>query len=76
MGNRLSVVTPSVDQETVDTLWKLLQEAHQGQITGLCYVVIHRGQDYSGDVVGRARGFPAFALGMIRALEHRITQLL
>lgn len=68
----LHVIAAPVDQHTVDTLNKLLEEARSGKIVGIAYVALHQGPDYSGDVIGHARQHPIFTLGVVKALERLV----
>ena len=72
----LKIVQPAVEQATVEALRKLQQQAEQGAIVGLVYVALYRGGDYQGDAVGRARRFPLYCLGLIRALEQILVKLI
>lgn len=79
MGARnplLRVVQLSTNQETIETLAALLQDAKSGKITGIVYAAMHRQEGYSADVIGRARSFPIMALGILHILQERLSQLL
>jgi hypothetical protein len=47
-----------VDQSTVDTLYKLYQQALEGRITGLLYYVTHADDHYSNGVTGLVEARP------------------
>lgn len=64
------------NQETIETCRSLLREAEAGNVVGLAYMALHRGSDYSGHVVGRAKHTPVFALGLLRALEIKLSRLI
>jgi hypothetical protein len=72
----LHVIPLKVDPELVDTLENLGEMARSGQLTGLCYVAICRGEDYHGSVLGRAKRCPAYALGLLAALKAQLLTLL
>lgn len=71
----LRLVQPQADKATVEALTILLEKAKQGGVVGFAYVALHQGGQYSGDVIGRARRFPIYALGLVRKLENLIDQL-
>ena len=75
MAPVLKLAQPSSSTETVETLLRLLSEARAGQVVGLAYVALHSGARYSGDVVGRARAFPLYTLGLCKALEDQLAKL-
>ena len=66
----LKVVQPIADKATVEALTKLLKEAKEGSVVGFAYVALHQGTSYSGDVIGRAKRFPIYTLGLVKALEQ------
>lgn len=76
MVRNLHLVPGHPDQETVTTVLRLLAEVMDGNVTGLAYVAIKRGGEYSGDVAGRLRGMPIYTLGLLKALEKTVTQLI
>lgn len=57
-------------------LEELLALAKDGQLLGLAYVALKPCHEYQGDTVGTALRHPVMALGLARALEDQITQLL
>ena len=72
----LKLVQPQEDRATVEELTKLLEKAKTGAIVGLAFVAMHQGGEYSGDVIGRAKAFPVYTLGLIRALEAIVHRLI
>lgn len=72
----LRLVQPQTDKATVEAVEKLLEQAKQGTVVGFAYVAMRQGGKYSGDVVGRARQFPIYALGLVRTLENLIVKLI
>lgn len=63
-------------EETIKELEALLDEAKAGTLTGIAYVAVHQGSDYSLNARGAARLCPVYTLGMLRSLEHLITSLI
>ena len=64
------------DEDTLAALRFLLKLAEAGEIQGLVYVAMHKGDAYSGDVTGAAKERPIYALGLAQILEEQITQLI
>jgi len=75
MSHHLKLVAPVRDKETVEVLYDLLKQAHEGKIIGFAYVALHPGCDYSGDVVGTARSTPLLARGIVGALWEELPTL-
>lgn len=73
MKPRLEIVSPSPDVDTVETLQGLLQAAQEGRVTGFAYVALHAGRNFTGDAVGTAKDSPYETIGLLRALESKIT---
>lgn len=73
MPHRLELVRPHPDPDTVDTLRTLLEKAEAGQVSGIAYVVLEAGDQFTGDVVGRAKRKPHLTAWLLRALEGKIT---
>jgi hypothetical protein len=61
---------------TVEALKYLLREAEAGRVTGLAFVVLHAGPDFSTGVIGRARHSPTLTRGMIQVLDDEIRAIL
>lgn len=57
-------------------LEELLALARDGQILGLAYVALKPCHEYQGDTSGTALQHPVMALGLARALEDQIAELL
>lgn len=72
---QLRAVANVVDKETVETCRQLLREAERGQVIGMAYVVMERGNQFSADVVGGVRLQPVLAYGVMGALETVIRRL-
>lgn len=66
----------SVSSDTVDVLRYLLRLAEDGKLTGLAFVAIQHGPDYSTGVIGRARQSPTLTRGMIQVLEDEVRAIL
>lgn len=66
----------TVSAETVSELETLLAEAKAGQLTGLAYVAMHRGADFSVNVRGRARFIPTHTLGALESLRRLVSDLI
>lgn len=65
-----------VSAETVAELETLLAEAKSGALTGLAYVALHQGADYSVNARGRARFAPTHTIGAIESLKQFLSRLL
>lgn len=76
MGTRLSIVQDRADQETIEAISRLLDEAKAGNVTGLAFVTIRKGGDYSGEVAGRLRDMPVYTLGLLHVLEKTVSDLI
>jgi hypothetical protein len=63
-------------EETVQTLRYLLEEAVAGRVTGMAFVAIHAGQDYSTGIVGHAKAIPTLTRGMVKMLDDEVAALL
>lgn len=72
----LKLMEKSVSQETVEALTRLLADAKRGEIAGFAYIALHQGTSYSGDVIGRAKQFPIYTLGLVKALEDLLVRRL
>jgi hypothetical protein len=72
----LKVVPLRPDPELVNTLVRLAEQANRGELSGLAYVAMYKGREYQGNAVGRAKSFPAYALGLLAALEAHLAALL
>lgn len=75
MVRYLKIVKAAPDSQVVEALSLLLQEAKAGRITGLAYVTMESGHNFSADVVGRCRRSPLLALGITKALEEAVAEL-
>lgn len=73
---KLEAVPLSRDPEVVQALEKLLARARAGEVIGLAYVAMMPAHEYEGDSLGAALQHPVMALGLARALEDQIIQLL
>lgn len=79
MGDRpiLSLVSDPVgDEDTLARLRELILMVESGEILGIAYVALHKGNGYSGDVTGTAKDRPVYALGLAHILEEAISQLI
>lgn len=65
----------TVSAETVSELETLLAEARSGKLTGLAYVAMHRGSDFSVNARGRARLIPTHTLGALESLRQFVSKL-
>lgn len=74
MPRCLYLVPLAVNQDTIQVLERLLQEARAGRILGLAYVALHHQHEYSADMVGSALESPLLSRGICRALEDVIAQ--
>lgn len=72
MGEVLQLIRQTVSHETVAALEALLQEAQAGKITGLAYVAIHQGGDFTADAVGLQNS--TMFWGLARLKHHLITR--
>lgn len=68
----LQLVSPQPDADIVETLQTLLKAAQDGHITGLAYVAVYL-NGFTGDAVGLAKDSPYQTIGLLRALEIKIT---
>jgi hypothetical protein len=73
MPNCLQLVAPRPDPDTVETLQGLLKQAQDGRLTGLAFVALGDAGVFTGDVLGSAKGSPYQTIGLLRALEIKIT---
>lgn len=73
MSASLQLVKQQPDKDTVETLQGLLRAAQDGRVSGFAYVALHDGQEFTGDAVGRAKESPFQTIGLLRALEAKIT---
>ena len=73
MPHRLHLVRAVSNTDTVDTLQSLLKQAQAGELTGLAFVSLHPAGGFTGDVVGAAKDHPFETIGLLRALEIKIT---
>jgi hypothetical protein len=71
----LKVVKNLPDQQVLDALLHLVEEARAGRIHGLAYVALEPGRHYSADAAGTARTDPLTALGVTKALEIALARL-
>jgi hypothetical protein len=62
--------------ETVKVLRYLLGEAEAGRVTGLAFVALHQGNDYSTGVIGHSREIPTITRGMVKMLDDEVAELL
>jgi hypothetical protein len=60
----------------VEALRYLLREAEAGRVTGLAFVALHAGPEFSTGVIGRARHSPTLTRGMVHVLEDEIRKIL
>lgn len=72
----LSPVDKPVNNETVRELEELLEQAKQGNLTGVAYIATHAGANFSLNATGRARYVPAYSLGALKALESLLFTLM
>ena len=76
MQGKVIPLSNVLSTDTVDALRYLLREAEAGRITGLAFVAIQIGHDYSTGVIGRARYTPTLTRGMIHVLEDEVRAIL
>lgn len=79
MGPNLQLVKVNpltVSAETISELETLLAEAKAGQITGLAYVALHRGAEFSVCARGRARFIPTHTLGALESLRQFVAKMI
>ena len=77
MSLELVAIKPlTVSDETITELETLLAEAKTGQLTGLAYVALHRGADFSYNARGRARRTPTHTLGALGKLRQYLDGLI
>jgi hypothetical protein len=72
MGAILSLVQPAISAETEQAVLMLLDMVRSGQLTGLAYVALLHGKEYSADSVGRCAELPAMTRGMLDDLGEEI----
>lgn len=77
MGQVFTLPTPAIagTGETIHELETLLEEARQGQITGIAYVALGRGSAFSIQASGRARLMPTYSVGAVHVLLDYLTKL-
>lgn len=75
MGEVIHLARSPVSRRTVDELAALLHEARSGEVVGLAYVALHRGQVFTADYVGHAKVVPVYTLGAIHFLSDHIVGL-
>lgn len=70
------LVTDTVSTNTVDCAQDLLRMAQAGELRGLAFCAILRGNNYIVNTAGEAHRNPTFTRGMVAALDdslsHRI----
>jgi hypothetical protein len=75
MERHLAAVNAVASTEVVEALEGLLASARRGEVTGIAFVVLHPGLEYSGDVVGSAIQSPVIARGLVGCLWDRLSVL-
>lgn len=75
MLTKLKAVVNGPDPQVLEALSYLLQEAQAGRITGLAYVALKPGLDFTANVVGDARKSPVLALGLASSLALEVGKL-
>ncbi len=73
MGAILTLVRPTVSQETVDALKDLLHAAERGEVVGIAFTAMLRRDDWYADAVGEARRIPVLTRGMLLELSDAIS---
>jgi hypothetical protein len=73
---KLCALRPKSDPDVVRVLRLLLAQAEAGEIIGLAYVALKPGYEYSGDLLGYGLKHPVMALGLAKALEDKVSNLL
>lgn len=76
MLKKLQLVPQRPDPQVLETLYHLVEEAKAGRITGLAYITLEHGDRYTADVVGRARRSPLLTLGITKALEDAVAEII
>lgn len=76
MGEVFQLIDAPISQETISALRFLLHEARGGRISGIAYVAIRRGQDFSADFAGRAEDCPTLTRGALRALDDELSKFI
>lgn len=74
-SSKVVVVQLGPDQALIETLRQLLVRAEAGELNGFAYITLEPYGKYSGDVLGAARHLPILALGVVKALENKISGL-
>lgn len=68
----LRLVKGCTSSDTIEALEYLLQEARKGELIGLVYAGMLKGNACIVDTAGEASSNPIFALGMAQFLSHEI----
>lgn len=76
MGDVVSLIRPTVSEDTVMALEILLAEARAGQLVGIAYVGIYPARAYVVDMAGEAKKAPIFTLGTVVILEDQIARFI
>jgi hypothetical protein len=66
----------TVSQETVRELEDMLSQAKSGEIQGIAYVALHKGQAFSIATVGAALTAPTYCLGAVSILKAALIKLI
>lgn len=82
VGEIVRLVRPAVSEDTVTALDILRAEALakagivDETLIGLAYVAIYRGGKYVCDIAGDAKNRPAYTLGLVRLLDHKLAGMI
>lgn len=71
-GVALKIVKPQPNQEVIERLQLLLDEARVGALAGFFYGAIYTGGEYAVDVVGEANERPIITRGLLQYLNDEI----
>ncbi len=70
----LRLAPPAISLDTVDCLRQLLDEALRGELVGLAFAAMYRGQKYCVEAAGEAHLNPTFAAGMAASLRDLLAR--
>jgi hypothetical protein len=62
------------DDDTVQRLRSLLEQAEAGELVGLAWVAMYRGRDYTVNTCGAMHKNPTFCRGAIAALSDEVSR--
>lgn len=74
MRRPFRLVPDSISHDTVEALRELLDDAQNGRVIGVAFVVMYKRREFIGNAAGEALRNPVWTRGMLAALDDKLAR--